>query len=1210
MAADKLIRELIVEIKQKGGAKAATALEKVADGLQDAAAASELVNEQLSKMPNKLFSIERAAQRAASSLLKMNISRGTSESIKQLGKLESSAKEMADTMHDMIMVLDTGFDKVSDSVVEMQKDMGKVLERVEENLIDVRDATKKTTAAFDNMSNKAVGAGRAIGNTSGAARGATRNFAALAKFGGTLPIMYAAIASNAFVLNAVMDQIATGDQLNRLTQISDVLGAMTGVSTASLAKGLQDAVGGAISFEEALRQASQASAYGFDSKQIEQFGIVARRAATVLGVDMTDALNRVIKGVSKQEIELLDELGVTIRLNDAFTKYVDKLNAANTGIKYNINSLSSFQKQQAYANAVIEESNKRFGQLDGMLRATAWEQFAANASSALSKVQMWVASTTSGIAIMINTIIRASDASKQIDSLTESLKIYNMAQNDTARTTAMADIVTKVEEAEKSTKAWSTQFDQVNKKIMENELAISKLSGFRATDAEKAKAEALRKQTDALYDQRNLLKDNVEESKKLEQSAKATLELAKQDYLTKKPQVGKDGDLDVNRLMADKDTFAEYKTFTKNVLPDLQTNFTKAADSADSAKQASQGFAEAIKLVERVAASDPSTTKDALAAKFGLGANFEEAVKNQQVLNNYSKVGFETDKDKLAIQKAYADTLKSTGDLKKAEAAMEAEQTRQIQARATATEALASTSIKGIQAERAQDKNRLELLAQQNEQQKKLLSGATKVKDVSDKVVGIERQIALLKDETLDSNQYTLRSLELQLEIEKERQTILKDNVQKQKEFMQSKLEEARISRQIREEQFSQLQETSKRAAEQARELREASMEYGTQENIAHSILELERERFQLVKDAADARVALDQNTLADIDHKIEVLRKQAEADKISQDRNFQNATTGLLGGSFQSTMGMSPEMKQMQEFQNNQDGYAQAISNLQALNSEATAVGQSLGNVVNAMMQFSQGSLDTTSTIAAGMQFISAGIEASTNSQISAIDQAIAAEQKRDGKSAESKAKIKKMEAEKVKLQQEAAKKQILIQTAVAVMQAATSVPYPFSIPLMIAAAATGAMALAQASSASSSMMSDVGESSTASLSLGKRDNAIDVSNAANAGEQSYIRGERGTGSAGNFIPRAEGGNMLPGVGYITGENGVEVITPKVPSVATPVSELKSGGSSGRPIMLNVTAMDAKSFEAYLQDNSSSLQRALESALNEEGATLNALRR
>ncbi len=53
---------------------------------------------------------------------------------------------------------------------------------------------------------------------------------------------------------------------------------------------------------------------------------------------------------------------------------------------------------------------------------------------------------------------------------------------------------------------------------------------------------------------------------------------------------------------------------------------------------------------------------------------------------------------------------------------------------------------------------------------------------------------------------------------------------------------------------------------------------------------------------------------------------------------------------------------------------------------------------------------------IASGMQTVASMIQYSTSQQVSAIDQAIAAEQKRDGKSEASKAKLKKLEAESLK--------------------------------------------------------------------------------------------------------------------------------------------------------------------------------------------------
>ncbi|MFP9065864.1 hypothetical protein ACLI1X_16875, partial [Enterococcus faecalis] len=69
----------------------------------------------------------------------------------------------------------------------------------------------------------------------------------------------AALASNVFVLQTAFESLKVGDQLNRLEQFGTIVGTMTGTPVQTLALSLQNATNGAISFEEAMRQASSAS---------------------------------------------------------------------------------------------------------------------------------------------------------------------------------------------------------------------------------------------------------------------------------------------------------------------------------------------------------------------------------------------------------------------------------------------------------------------------------------------------------------------------------------------------------------------------------------------------------------------------------------------------------------------------------------------------------------------------------------------------------------------------------------------------------------------------------------------------------------------------------------------------------------------------------------------------------------------------------------
>ena len=454
----------------------------------------------------------------------------------------------------------------------------------------------------------------------------------------------------------------------------------------------------------------------------------------------------------------------------------------------------------------------------------------------------------------------------------------------------------------------------------------------------------------------------------------------------------------------------------------------------------------------------------------------------------------------------------------------------------------------------------------------------------------------------MTSTQYRLAQLKLELTIEEEKYAWYLKQADKQKEAEQSRRAQAQISRELWEAE-KQATATHVSALMDALEVSQTQRNVTGQSQILTERLSILQQQLELSKGNTEEEIKY-RNEIYKTSAALEQLRKQ-------RDSQMQQQVGSSVGAVYTPTTGLSGEDKDFADMQNRMASYDQAISKLSELNSEATAVAQSMGNLTNAMIQFSQGSLDTTSMIASGMQTVASMIQYSTSQQVSAIDQAIAAEQKRDGKSEASKAKLKKLEAEKLKIQQDAAKKQIIIQTAVAVMQAATAVPYPFSIPLMVAAGLAGALALAQASSASSmSSIADSGADTTSYLTLGERQKNIDVSMSANAGELSYIRGDQGIGSANSFVPRAEGGNMYPGVSYQMGEHGTEVVTPMVPMKATPNDELKasSNSTSGRPIILNISAMDAASFREFASSNSSALRDAVELALNENGASLKTL--
>ena len=133
---------------------------------------------------------------------------------------------------------------------------------------------------------------------------------------------YAEIASSVFALAAAFTM------LNKAAQYGDMLKAQvkfaeaTGTNMQSVAKSLQMTTKYAINFQEAAQLSSIGRLAGFTTKQVKELAQIGTSAATILGRDVPDALSRMFRGVAKGEPEILDELGIFIRLDNAYKQYV------------------------------------------------------------------------------------------------------------------------------------------------------------------------------------------------------------------------------------------------------------------------------------------------------------------------------------------------------------------------------------------------------------------------------------------------------------------------------------------------------------------------------------------------------------------------------------------------------------------------------------------------------------------------------------------------------------------------------------------------------------------------------------------------------------------------------------------------------------------------------------------------------------------------
>lgn len=228
-------------------------------------------------------------------------------------------------------------------------------------------AAKAASGAGGTAGSRALAAGMPGGMTgeeyrkaqgvSGVAGSGARDFAKEAQGLGGLVRLYATYAANVFAVSAAFRALSEAMNTTNMIQGLDQLGAATGVAMGGLAKRFAEVSGGAISLRESLEATAKAVSSGLTQKQFMQLGEVARKASQALGVNMSDAVSRLTRGISKLEPELLDELGLFTKVGKATEDYARRVGKT-------AESLTDFERRQAFANAVLKEGLDKFSDID------------------------------------------------------------------------------------------------------------------------------------------------------------------------------------------------------------------------------------------------------------------------------------------------------------------------------------------------------------------------------------------------------------------------------------------------------------------------------------------------------------------------------------------------------------------------------------------------------------------------------------------------------------------------------------------------------------------------------------------------------------------------------------------------------------------------------------------------------------------------------
>lgn len=1008
---------------------------------------------------------------------------------------------------------------------------------------DARDNAKGLGSALKGTETRTRGLNNRLKDTNRQGTNTARTFSSMARAGGGLTIIYAAIAANVFALSEAFRIMKEAADVTRLSEASDIMSNQLGVSIKSTAEVLYETTDAAVSMQEALKLAAASAAYGFDTAQMEKLAVVAKRASVVLGVDMQDALRRVTRGIAKQEVELLDELGLTIRMNEAFSKY-----AATHGLA--ANSLNTFQRQQAFTNEVIKKSEDGLSAVDDAMASTAWERFGAEVSTSANEILQaaantdtlveslgwaekkmkemregpakgtsldWATSTGASVIADLTGIVTNDNPFYSSNAgLGVSFKPGGASAQDVITTPgagqvakleegdlrgAIAAQVTLAGELEAATKKLATikPFSIFNPEILNEEYAAHTVL------------------LQGLIELRNKATDTTGLSRgEVTQANEALKELS---------AMGK-------TFTNDMDTYGNEVFGVADVTIQQQIDSINAA--AARAKEASKGQFSDKELYDKAKTS------------------MEELAGRAQNIANYQKIGLEARSVELSIMQHGLTAEKEKealaavvlNDSERRLAILEAENASEVKILEVTKEKL---KAQGILNKIAEDRFK-DTASEASAQRDFLFRREDEVTKSEESLATAERTLARAKERN-DLSEVYLKNLEKEV-LEKERSLVLSKEAAALENL---KTTNRSITSAVA---FDNRNQSPVMQAEMALSVAEENLANAEANNAA---TDKYKESLRDIVLLRERELTTSKETLATDERRIAM--------------EMANTAAGSIG-TLDAGMGQT----------------AQGVV-------DATAAWEKLGDAAESSMS----KLQAASQIAAaGLSAMNGLVSSAASMVTSGIDAQIAAVKNSGATQEEQDKKIYKLQKKKIKEQEKYAKASILLSTAMAVANSLATPIVPLNFVLAGMAAAAGAMAYQQASNTASAQLNNLAASKggasdqVTSITVGSASTPkTDVSQSASGDERGQMLGNRGV------YGRASAGSMRANTPYITSETGRELVIPKTDSRvfnSTETENILSGGKSNTfaPV-INVNALDSQSLEDRMPEVLKMLQEQAE---------------
>jgi len=253
-----------------------------------------------------------------------------------------------------INVSASGLNEILASLIAMQKAMKSVTEAAKKMQAQINTPTNPNGGGSGAGNNGSAGNSAAAERLRRESNTSTRVLSDNARRESMAFVSaYAEIASSVFALTAAFNALKSAAQFGVMLTAQDNFTRATGANLQSIAKVMQQTTNYALDFQQAAQFSSIGRLAGFSTEQIKKLAETGTSAATILGRDVPEALSRMFRGVAKGEPEILDELGIFIRLDNAYKEYIKTVAKGQKVL-----DLSAYQRRQATYYAAIKSGEQ------------------------------------------------------------------------------------------------------------------------------------------------------------------------------------------------------------------------------------------------------------------------------------------------------------------------------------------------------------------------------------------------------------------------------------------------------------------------------------------------------------------------------------------------------------------------------------------------------------------------------------------------------------------------------------------------------------------------------------------------------------------------------------------------------------------------------------------------------------------------------------